>query len=121
MCVGCSEVFGEVGQDGGEAVVFVESRESTGGELMGRISIDGEMRAKEDEKIYLEAFIEPFGEAGKNHTHLFPHWDICFPSFEEDPPLFDKFRHGLEIDLEPAPFLDLLFLEAWRCMSQARR
>lgn len=35
VCVGRGEVFGEVGEDGGEAVVFVEAGEGAGGELKG--------------------------------------------------------------------------------------
>lgn len=35
VCVGRGEVFGEVGEDGGEAVVFVEAGEGASGELEG--------------------------------------------------------------------------------------
>ena len=80
--VGRGEVFGQMRQDRGEAVVFVEAGQRARSEL--RVLSSCKLSECTSTEItsprdgYLQAFIQPLSKARKDHTHLFPRRHIRF-------------------------------------------
>ena len=95
-------------QNGCEAVVFIETRQSARGDLYTFSAHVDTMTRQSGSN--LESFVQPGIEASKNNTHLFSDRYICFTGFQKDSSAFYKLRDGLKVYLEPASFLYVLSL-----------
>ena len=89
--VGGGEVFGEVVEDRGEAVVFVEAWQGAGGEV--------------------EGFVDAGGEFCEDHGCLLTHGHVCFALFDEHCPVLYKLGDSCPWDFEPAFGIEVA--EAW--------
>ncbi len=122
---GRGEVLGEMVEDGCESVVFVQTGESAGSQLVvkytcqliidtytytihihSRGNTSGLLNDRIQDRGYimathLQRWFQSPRKLRQNHTHLFPYGYVRLPHLDQYPSTLDQLRHAFPIEFKP--------------------